>query len=531
MTVAMLAPDLYSFISVLLRALVLSVEVLVIGGVLFRLAIVRDDFGPVASAAINTLLIPFAVLLTVSEIVSLAFDSAFLMRSESLTWTEVAGAGYFVSGLVVATASAGLAAFARTRFARFACPVFALFIVLGIVMTSHSMARIDGRPQLAALTFAHHIAGGAWIGGMPYLVLCLGRTSNHASAAIVKRFSSMALVCVPILAGAGFLMSRTYVGSVAGLGGTSYGLMVTTKVVLTGLLLLLGALNLRTVQRMKSGIQPNWTRLRRLAEAEAGIGITVILTAASLTSSPPAVDLQADRVSRQVIVDRIRPVWPRMRTPPVWALTPVTPVNRVALSGTLAPGQSSNSSSPADIAWSEYNHHWAGIVVLAIGILSLCARRWRWARSWPLVFLGLALFLLIRADSENWPLGPRGFWESFQVAEVAQHRLFVILIVAFAIFEWRVQTLRAGAIAPLVFPLVCIAGGALLLTHSHSLGNIREEFLAEVSHIPLAIFAIVAGWSRWLEIRLAPVPPGALRWIWPVSFMLIGVVLLDYREA
>ena len=52
------------------------------------------------------------------------------------------------------------------------------------------------------------------------------------------------------------------------------------------------------------------------------------------------------------------------------------------------------------------------------------------------------MFLLIRADSENWPLGPRGFWESFQVAEVAQHRLFVLLIVAFAVFEWAVQNGR-----------------------------------------------------------------------------------------
>ena len=71
-------------------------------------------------------------------------------------------------------------------------------------------------------------------------------------------------------------------------------------------------------------------------------------------------------------------------------------------------------------------------MVLAIGILSLLARRMLWARNWPLAFFGLALFLFIRADADNWPLGPHGFWESFQVAEVAQHRLFVALIVVFA---------------------------------------------------------------------------------------------------
>jgi putative copper resistance protein D len=189
-------------------------------------------------------------------------------------------------------------------------------------------------------------------------------------------------------------------------------------------------------------------------------------------------------------------------------------------------------NTPADIAWSEYNHHWAGLVVLTVGILAFLARQFAWARHWPLAFLALAVFLLIRADSENWPLGPRGFWESFQVAEVAQHRLFVLLIVAFAVFEWAVQN---GRLAPrragLVFPLVCAAGGALLLTHSHSLGNVKEEFLAELSHTPLALLAVMAGWSRWLEIRLPVDPTRLLRWIWPVCLTLIGAVLILYREG
>ena len=34
----------------------------------------------------------------------------------------------------------------------------------------------------------------------------------------------------------------------------------------------------------------------------------------------------------------------------------------------------------------------------------------------------------------------------------------------------------------------------MLMTHSHSLGNVKEEFLAELSHIPLALLAVAAGW-------------------------------------
>ncbi|MGC4051641.1 MAG: hypothetical protein QM757_19995 [Paludibaculum sp.] len=90
-----------------------------------------------------------------------------------------------------------------------------------------------------------------------------------------------------------------------------------------------------------------------------------------------------------------------------------------------------------DIAWSEYNHHWAGLFVLAIGILALLNRAGlRWARHWPLLFLGLAAFLFVRSDPETWPLGDIGLIELRDV-EVLQHRVFVLLLIAFALFEWR----------------------------------------------------------------------------------------------
>jgi putative copper resistance protein D len=80
---------------------------------------------------------------------------------------------------------------------------------------------------------------------------------------------------------------------------------------------------------------------------------------------------------------------------------------------------------------------------------------------------------------------------------------------------------------------VCILGGMVLLTHSHSLGNIKEELLAEMSHTPLAVFGIMAGWSRWLELRLPP-ESGAkkyLSWLWPVCFIMVGLILMDYHES
>jgi len=56
--------------------------------------------------------------------------------------------------------------------------------------------------------------------------------------------------------------------------------------------------------------------------------------------------------------------------------------------------------------------------------------------------------------------------------------------------------------------------------------------LSELSHIPLAILAVAAGWSRWLELRLPPEnrTRNAMGRVWPVCIVLIGAILLNYRE-
>jgi putative copper resistance protein D len=531
--------DIFAFLSVLLRALTLAFEALTVGGVVFRFAVAGPD--PKAARALSKLTICCAGLLAAAQIGYVAANSAILMASTDLGWADVRGAAFSVSGALMVAGAAAVACFTLTRWARFASPLGCALILCGAVMSSHSMARLEHRGVLAALTLTHRLAGAAWIGGMPFLVLSLRREPDPAfAAAIAGRFSRLAMVSVAALLGAGLAMSLLYIGSVAALTGTAYGVMVLAKATLTGSAIALGAFNRKIAAALRAGVARALPCLLTFAEVEVGLGVTILMAAASLTSSPPAIDVVADHVTPAEIAERMAPRWPLMETPRVSDLSPATPLHFAAdsvLPGSFVPGQQIQPQTPADIAWSEYNHHWAGLIVTAVGVLSLLARRMRWARHWPLAFLGLAVFLLIRADSENWPLGPRGFWESFQVAEVAQHRLFVLLIVAFAVFEWTVQTSRIRVErAGLIFPAVCAAGGALLLTHSHSLGNIKEAFLVELSHTPLAILAIMAGWSRWLEIRLSPDRGrfdirGVARWIWPVCFILIGAILLNYREA
>ena len=129
-------------------------------------------------------------------------------------------------------------------------------------------------------------------------------------------------------------------------------------------------------------------------------------------------------------------------------------------------------------------------------------------------------------------MGDVGGLASLKDPEVVQHRLFVLLIIAFAIFEWRVRVGRPRSPTPArIFPLVTAIGGTLLLTHSHALGNVKEELLVESTHLPIAVLGIAAGWARWLEIDEGKHRSGWAGWTWPLCFVLIGLLLLAYREA
>lgn len=526
--------DIFGFLSVLLRGFSLAFEALTIGGVIF----ISLNAYPLAETGVVRAVVRWvrcsALLLLATQTSLAAANSAILLGSTDLKLVDVIGAGFWRAELSIVAGSLAILAFARTRWWRASSLIACVLILLGSVLTSHSSARMEHRWFLMAATLIHHLAGGAWIGGLPYVLIAL-RQSDVAANRIVARFSAVAMLSVTLLVAAGAALAFLFVRFPPATFETTYGLMLLAKVILTAILLLLGALNWKIVRAIRSKGDPDMLPLRHFAEAEIGIGFTVLLAAASLTSTPPAVDVAAGRVTPHEIAERMKPRFPRLNTPSFAELSPATSLSlneRSALPGSFVPGQQQQINLPPDIAWSEYNHHWAGLVLLTIGLLAILARTfaWRWARHWPLAFLGLAVFLLIRADSENWPLGPRGFWESFQVAEVAQHRLFVLLVVAFAVFEWAVQTNRvARGRAAFVFPLVCAVGGALLMTHSHSLGNVKDEFLAELSHLPLALCAVFAGWSRWLELRGSQTRIASA--IWPVCFLFIGIILVLYRET
>src|SRR5262245_29595439 len=538
---------LFGLLVVLFRAAILCFQTIAVGGIIFLLVLVRvPHFGQDSWSHPAPRLIRWSALaLAIAQVSFVISNTLILTFSTGLSIGEALGANYVVAG-VLAIAAGLLVFFWLSGTRDRASPLFiipAAAMIVSSVMTSHSISRIEDRSVLAVITTIHYLATASWIGGLPYLMFVTKNAADlNVLARVSRRFSRLAQISVAFLFAAGLALSIWFVGSWNAIYGTAYGLMLSTKLIFFGCLLLLGAANdflVRTIGKRSK--DPDTTiSLIRFAEVEIGIGLTVILAAASLTSQPPGVDLTQDRVTLHEIAKRYAPRMPRLSSSDLKQLAGSSKeIRRRAeaegckLPSAFVPGFDRLSvNTPADIAWSEYNHSWAGIFVLLTGLLALLSRskHFAWAKMWPLIFLGLAVFLFLRSDPVTWRLGTNGFWERFAVSEVLQHRIAVILVIMFATFQWRVETNRVQShFAALVFPAVCALGGVILLTHTHSLGNVKEELLIELSHTPLAILAVIAGWSRWLELRL-PEPIRTRRrlaWVWPVCFILIGLILMD----
>ena len=518
-----------AFADVLLRGLNLSGQAIAIGGVAFALIVLWSGCAPEQAPLrrVWPLLALGAAGVAVTQCLSLGVVVAALgtdadWHVRELLATSYVGASalrvFASGGLIVGALALRRPSQARVRWALLAACTLSL-VVAG-AWTSHAAARSGHRATLMALDALHQLAAAVWIGGLFHLVVAaVGSIERPWPPRLLQGFSATALAAVGVLITAGVGLTLGYVGGVHALLGTAYGVMVLTKMVILAGLLVLGAANFFAVRRLAGQPPMSLQRVRRFVEVELGLGITVLFAAASLTSLPPAIDVVADRATLGEVATRFTPRVPSFTSPPIDEL-PVDDRN--------AP------RTDADRAWSEYNHHVSGLFVLSMGTLAILhvSGLARWARHWPLVLLGLASFMLVRNDPGAWPLGPQGFWESMAEPTVLQHRVFVLLVVAFGLFEWMVRThrLRSPRWA-LVFPLLCVVGGGLLLTHSHASLNLKAEFLLEVTHAPLGVLGVVIGWARWLELRLAAPEDRLPGRVWAAGLAVFGVLLLLYRES
>jgi len=398
----------------------------------------------------------------------------------------------------------------------------------------HGAGRFDDREQLMTFTVLHQLGAAAWIGGIFQL---LGVWSLHRQGLIAKDlwpgllrdFAGWGIGAVSLLLLTGLPMAFKYIDTWNGFIGTGYGNLLLVKLMLMGLALGLAWLNHRGARdQLTLGDQaPSFQRVPYFIQAETFVLLSLLFTAVSLSSQPPAIDIPALTATIDEVLKMFEPRIPQFISPSHEALLAGEP-GRTAIIGQVP--------SPAATEWSDYNHNISGIFVTVIALLAL-SHYWRpqspdRPQYWPLGFALLGIFLFFRSDAETWPLGPIGFWEStFTNGEVLQHRIATFLVFTLGILEFRARHPRnQNPRLPYMFPVLSAFGGLMLLTHSHVGFEAKTQFLIQVGHTLMGFFAIIIACGRWLEIQLDGRAKQIAGIVSLAAMLQIGIVLMFYRE-
>lgn len=201
------------------------------------------------------------------------------------------GAAMWARAVPVAAAGGAILAMGwappgRRRIALAALGLGAAAGMLAQVLAGHAAAN-PGRWRLwnVADQWVHFVCVGVWIGGLAALLLSLHGAPDYAKAHAARRFSTVALFAVGILALTGVLRAVDEVGTWAALWSTDFGRVATIKAGLLVVLVVLGAVNrFRSVRAALTSLRP----LRRVGGAELAVAATVLAATGVLTGLAPA---------------------------------------------------------------------------------------------------------------------------------------------------------------------------------------------------------------------------------------------------
>lgn len=227
----------------------------------------------------------------------------------------------------------------------------------------------------------------------------------------------------------------------------------------------------------------------------------------------------------------------------VHAQEPAHPVG----SDEIGPAYSSHDQRPdgswegsaQGVAYSEFNHRFAGLFNLLFGLSELGHALRYPLPLWTRLILPSALgiigaFLLVWSDHDAWPIGSLSFLDTFfgQNHEILQHKFYGVFAAIAAVGETlrRIGWARHPAwAAPLV--LFGVIGGLLLFAHSH--GSHPAHQTIELHHALLGSLGICAALSKAMASWMPRVPKHPVnRWelAWAVFVILIGLQLILYFE-
>jgi putative copper resistance protein D len=160
--------------------------------------------------------------------------------------------------------------------------------VLGLVPLSQEGHAGDTASHDAAITaiWLHVLFAGFWLGGLVTVTLLRARMTPQRLAAVLPRYSTIALICFIVVAASGYLSASIRVVTFENLL-TPYGVLVLVKVTALGALGLFGAYQRRIlIDRVARGGTPRWFWIMVTAEL-AFMGVASGVAAALARTSPP----------------------------------------------------------------------------------------------------------------------------------------------------------------------------------------------------------------------------------------------------
>lgn len=195
--------------------------------------------------------------------------------------------------------------------------------------------------------------------------------------------------------------------------------------------------------------------------------------------------------------------------------------------------------SAQGMAYSEFNHHLAGLFVLLIGCAELSQALHLPSLFWARLLLPAAMLLgsgilLVGSDHEAWPIGSLSIAQTFSGydPEIIQHKAYGILLFLVGTVEALRRTGRISAgLWSFLLPVFAIVGGLMLFGHSHGVHPSAQKIATH--HALMGTMAATAGSSKLLSNWFCPAShtrSRAWEWFWAGLIVFIGIQLLIYSE-
>lgn len=407
-------------------------------------------------------------------------------------------------------------------------------------MVSHAAAQPHGAFVAMLSQVAHIMAATIWVGVLVHLLaaraVIQGATSNPGIGLIsemVRRFSPVALTMTSLLGLSGLLMLFRFLGGAGAVPTSAYGLTLLVKLTVLLPAIVAGWVNFRFIRpglaacaapiagqnRVERGALLQ--RFGRMLELEVTAGILVITVAGILGSVSPPGEGGAYRLTSLQTQAILSPHLPAM-----------TFVNPATFYG--APTRTLD-----DFHYSEFTHHWSGVMVCLVGISWLVQGQGRrigkWAGDfWPLLLIPFAAFVAVASDPEVWLLRQVSLAHTLADPQLLEHQLGAVMILVLVWLGWRDRR-KLADYRPLGYalPVIMVLGGLLLLGHAHSTLTITEPVtnLINFQHAVFGAFIIPAGMVRWLSLRHL-FPQRTAQILWPGLILGLGLFMaLCYSES